>query len=89
VVRSLFLSLFLPALFAGPVAIYQNNVTDTGFVDSFTTNSLLAGGDLVQFAPATPRYLVVASTGFWNLSSTVGGTVDCPVATSIRARSPA
>ena len=53
--RSLFLSLFLPALFAGPVAIYQNNVTDTGFVDSFTTNSLLAGGDLIQFAPDTPR----------------------------------
>jgi hypothetical protein len=76
VLRSLFLSLFLPALFAGPVAIYQNNVTDTGFVDSFTTNSLLAGGDLIQFAPDTPRYLVVASTGFWNLSSTVGGTVD-------------
>lgn len=74
--RFLSLFLWLPALFAGPVAIYQNNVTDTGFVDSFTTNSLLAGGDLVQFAPATPRYLVVASTGFWNLSSTVGGTVD-------------
>lgn len=74
--RSLFVLLSLPALFAGPVAIYQNNVTDTGFVDSFTTNALLAGGDLIQFAPDTPRYLVVASTGFWNLSSSIGGTVD-------------
>lgn len=74
--RCLFLLLSLPALYAGPVAVYQNTVTDTGFVDIFTTNSLLTGGDLIQFAPNSPQYLVVASTGFGNLSHSVGGTVD-------------